>query len=42
VLLLFWNELTPLARILVIAAAIVVDLFAMLQFRAAGGFSQTA
>ena len=36
VLLLFWTELTPLARILVIAAAIVVDLFAMLQFRAAG------
>ena len=42
VLLLFWTELTPLARILVIAAAIVVDVFAMLQFRAAGGFSQTA
>ena len=45
VLLLFWTELTPLARILVIAAAIVVDAFAMLQFRAAGGFrgvSQTA
>ncbi len=37
VLLLFWTELTPLARILVIAAAIVVDVFAMLQFRAAGG-----
>jgi hypothetical protein len=33
VLLLFWNELTPLARILVIAASIVVDVFAMLQFR---------
>jgi hypothetical protein len=46
VLLVFWTELTPLARILVIAAAIVVDVFAMLQFRAAGGFggrvSQTA
>lgn len=46
VLLLFWTELTPLARILVIATAIVVDVFAMLQFRAAGGFggraSQTA
>jgi hypothetical protein len=36
VLLLFWAELTPLARILVIATAIVVDVFAMLQFRAAG------
>jgi hypothetical protein len=34
VLLLFWNELTPLARVLVIAAALVVDVFAMLQFRA--------
>jgi hypothetical protein len=33
VLLLFWNELTPLARVLVIAAAVVVDVFAMLQFR---------
>ena len=45
VLLLFWNELTPLARILVIGAAVVVDVFAMLQFRAARGFggaSQTA
>ena len=46
VLLLFWNELAPLARLLVIAAAVVVDVFAMLQFRAAGGFggrvSQTA
>src|SRR4029453_17942187 len=45
VLLLFWTELTPLARILVIAAAIVVDAFAMLQCRAGGGFrgvSQTA
>ena len=46
VLLLFWNELAPLARILVIAAAVVVDVFAMLQFRAAGGLggrvSQTA
>jgi hypothetical protein len=34
-LLLFWNELTLLARILVIGAAIVVDVFAMLQFRLA-------
>ena len=39
VLLLFWNELTPLARFLVIGAAVVVDGFAMLQFRAA---AQTA
>lgn len=46
VLVLFWTELTPLARLLIIAAAIMVDVFAMLQFRAAGGFggrvSQTA
>jgi hypothetical protein len=43
VLLLFWNELTPPARILVIGVALVVDAFAMLQFRAAGGFRpQTA
>ena len=35
VLLLFWNELMPVARILVIGAAVVVDVFAMLQFRAA-------
>jgi hypothetical protein len=38
VLLMFWAELTPLARILVITVALVVDVFAMLQFRAAGGF----
>lgn len=36
VLLVFWNQLAPLARVLVIAVAIVVDVFAMLQFRAAG------
>ena len=36
VLLLFWSQLAPIARLLVIAVAIVVDVFAMLQFRAAG------
>ncbi len=36
VLLLFWSQLTPVARVLVIAVAVVVDVFAMLQFRAAG------
>lgn len=36
VLLMFWNQLAPLARLLVIAVAIIVDVFAMLQFRAAG------
>ena len=35
VLLLFWPQLTPLARILIIGVAIVVDTFAMLQYRAA-------
>jgi hypothetical protein len=35
VLLLFWNQLAPLARLLIIAVAFVVDVFAMLQFRAA-------
>ena len=42
VLLLFWAELTPLARLLVIGVALVVDVFAMLQFRAAGGFTPEA
>jgi type IV secretory pathway TrbL component len=37
-LLLFWTQMTPLARVLVIGVAVVVDAFAMLQFRAAGGF----
>jgi hypothetical protein len=36
VLLLFWSQLAPIARLLVIAAALVVELFATLQFRAAG------
>ena len=37
VLLLFWAQLAPLARLLVIAVALVVEVFATLQFRAAGG-----
>jgi hypothetical protein len=36
VLVLFWSELAPIARVLVIAVAIVVEIFATLQFRAAG------
>ena len=36
VLVLFWAQLTPLARLIVIAVALVVELFATLQFRAAG------
>ena len=35
VLLMFWPQLTPIGRVLIIAVAIVVDAFAMLQFRAA-------
>jgi hypothetical protein len=36
VLLSFWGDLAPLARLLVIAVAVVVEVFATLQFRAAG------
>lgn len=36
ILLLFWAQLAPLARLLVIAVAVVVEIFATLQFRAAG------
>jgi hypothetical protein len=36
VLLLFWAQLAPVARLLVIAVALVVEVFATLQFRAAG------
>jgi hypothetical protein len=36
VLLVFWPQLSPLARLLVCAAAVVVELFSTLQFRAAG------
>lgn len=35
VLLLFWDQLTPIARLLITAVGLVVDLFATLQFRAA-------
>lgn len=42
VLLVFWNQLAPIARVLVIAVAVVVDVFAMLQFRAAGRVTQEA
>jgi uncharacterized membrane protein YdbT with pleckstrin-like domain len=36
VLVLFWAELTPIARMLVIVAALAVEAFAALQYRAAG------
>jgi len=39
VLLLFWAQLAPVARVLVIGAALVVEVFAVLQFRAAGGLT---
>jgi hypothetical protein len=39
VLLVFWAELAAVARFLVIAVALVVELFATLQFRAAGRIS---
>jgi hypothetical protein len=36
VLLLAWGSLSPLARVLVIAVALAVEVFATLQWRAAG------
>src|SRR5262245_39456182 len=36
VVLILWGELTPVARALVIATALIVEVFATLQFRAAG------
>ena len=35
-LILFWDQLTPLARFLIVAVAGVVEVFATLQYRAAG------
>ena len=35
VLLLFWAQLTPIGRVLVVGVAFVVDAFAMLQYHAA-------
>jgi hypothetical protein len=35
-LLLFWGQFTPLARALVIVVALAVEVFATLQYRAAG------
>jgi hypothetical protein len=37
VLLLFWSDLTPVARALVLVVALIVEVFATLQYRAAGG-----
>lgn len=41
-LVLFWAQLAPLGRILVIAVALVVEVFATLQFRAAGRLTGTS
>ena len=41
-LLLFWGQLAPLARMLVIAVALVVEVFAALQLRAAGRSAGTS
>ena len=38
-LMLFWTQFTPVARVLVIAVALAVDVFATLQYRAAGTVS---
>jgi hypothetical protein len=40
VLLAFWSELASIARLAIVAVALVVDVFAALQFRAAGGWSR--
>ena len=42
VLLLFWAQLATVARLLVIAVAMVVEGFATLQFRAAGRVTGTS
>ena len=39
VLLVFWADFSAVARFLVIAVALVVEVFATLQFRAAGNIS---
>lgn len=36
VLVMFWPQLAPLGRILIIVVALVVEVFATLQYRAAG------
>ena len=40
VLLLFWGQLAAVARLLILAVALVVEVFATLQFRAAGRVSR--
>jgi hypothetical protein len=40
VLVVFWTELAALARVMVIAVALVVEVFASLQFRAVGALTR--
>jgi hypothetical protein len=40
VLLVWWNELAIAARVLVVAVALAVEVFATLQFNAAGGLKR--
>ena len=37
ILVLFWSPLTPIARVMVLVVAVVVEVFATLQFRASRG-----
>jgi hypothetical protein len=39
-LVMFWPQLAPLGRILIIAVALVVEVFATLQYRAAGAIKR--
>lgn len=39
-LVLFWPQLDPLGRLLIIAVALVVEVFATLQYRAAGAMKR--
>lgn len=41
VLVLFWSQLTPIARVLIVAVALFCEVAATLQFRAAGGMGAT-
>jgi hypothetical protein len=42
VLLLFWGQWTPIGRVLVVGVAAVVEVFATLQYRAAGRVGEPA
>jgi hypothetical protein len=40
--MLYWPQLAPIGRALVVAVALVVELFALLQYRAAGAIRRDA